>query len=142
MPFCRCLILIQKNQKVNYLKKIFKMIVKWIDVKKLIKIWHVLKIRKHKIIEKSNNKGIHHLFSKTLSQILLFLMKIKRFVFILWIKSKNLDSIEVQHHFHLILIFCRVAIGSDRKQFLSSDSTKNKNESDPIRRKNEKLNPI
>ena len=26
----------------------------------------------------------------------------------------------------------RVAVGSDRKQFFSSDSTKNKNESDPI----------
>ena len=30
-------------------------------------------------------------------------------------------------------LITRVAIGSDRKQFLSSDPTKNKNESDPIR---------
>ena len=38
----------------------------------------------------------------------------------------------------------RVAIGSDRKQFFSSDPTKNKNESDPIERKNLKIafNPI
>ena len=32
----------------------------------------------------------------------------------------------------------RVAIGSDRKQFVSSDPTKNKNESDPIRQKKSK----
>ena len=37
---------------------------------------------------------------------------------------------------------CRVAIGSDGKQFLSSDPTKNKNESDPIRLKNRKLYSI
>ena len=33
-------------------------------------------------------------------------------------------------------------IGSDRKQFLSSDPTRNKNEFDPIQQKNEKLNLI
>ena len=33
----------------------------------------------------------------------------------------------------------RVAIGSDQKQFLFSDPTKNKNESDPIRRKKSKI---
>ena len=36
----------------------------------------------------------------------------------------------------------RMGIESDWKQFLSSDSTKNKNESDPIQQKNEKLNSI
>ena len=33
------------------------------------------------------------------------------------------------------IIWTRVAIGSDRKQFFPSDPTKNKNESDPIRQK-------
>ena len=32
-----------------------------------------------------------------------------------------------------------MALGSDRKQFLSSDPTKNKNESDPIRQKKRKI---
>ena len=35
----------------------------------------------------------------------------------------------------LLMLMFRVAIGSDRKQFFPSDPTKNKNESDPIRRK-------
>ena len=37
---------------------------------------------------------------------------------------------------NIIVIFSRTVIGSDRKQFLSSDPTKNKNESDSIQKKN------
>ena len=44
-------------------------------------------------------------------------------------------------HFSLFLNFAeaRMAIGSDWKQFFSSDPTKNKNESDSIRRKKLKI---